>query len=799
MADLHDLLQKSDRVAIAAVGMGGVGKTTLARRYAKAYQADYPGGIWWVSAARLVTDVLGYVDRLGWREELRTDLTEGQIVQHYWGLWQERFGESKLLVLDDVEEYGAVREFLPQQGSFQVLITTRVRFGPPVKRLDLGVLKRSAALRLFRMLMADDDRLGLEMAAARELCEWLGYLPLGIELVGRYLADGGSIAAVLAELKQKSLDARPIDTVPDEMDYRWNVDAAIGLSWDKLEAPVQRVGMLLGVFALAPIELEWVEDCLPEMDDVEALLDRALVKRSLLGRGQQGYQLHSLVREFVRGKLVGDELAQRFTGVMTEIAKTIDQTGRIAKWEKVQSALPHLAEATKSVMLLEVEDDRTWSFIGLAWFYEGQSLWQEAEAWCVACRDFSVSHFGERHPMTATSLNNLAGLYELMGHYEAAEPLHLEALEIRRTQLGGSHPKIGESLHNLALLYRSMGCYEVAEPLYLEALEIHKTQLGERHPRTGISLNSLAGLYRLMGRYEAAELLYLEALEIRKMQLGERHPSTGTSLNDLALLYVSMGRYEAAEPLHLEALEISKTQLGDRHLTTGRSLHNLGLLYAFMGRYQAAEPLHLEALEIYKMQLGDRHPETGQNLHNLAELYRLMGRYSAAEPLHLEALEIRKMQLGDRHPDTAESLNDLAGLYESMGRYSAAEPLYLEALEIRKAQLGDRHPSTGTSLNDLAGLYRAMGRYSAAAPLYLEALEIKKAQLGDRHPDTATSLNNLAVFYCYTKQFDRALPLLEEAFTIYQEVLPSKHPYILGTQQSLVNLREAIEQQNGAS
>ena len=60
-------------------------------------------------------------------------------------------------------------------------------------------------------------------------------------------------------------------------------------------------------------------------------------------------------------------------------------------------------------------------------------------------------------------LNNLAA---------QAEPLYLQALEIRKAQLGDRHPDTATSLNNLAALYESQGRYGEAEPLYLQALEI---------------------------------------------------------------------------------------------------------------------------------------------------------------------------------------------------------------------------------------------------------------------------------------------------------------------------------------
>ncbi len=152
MADLHDLLQKADRVAIAAVGMGGVGKTTLARRYAKAYQSDYPGGIWWVAAGRVVTEVLGCAGEMGLAEH-DPGLDEAAIVRHYFGRWDGLFPGRKLLVLDDVGEFGAVKGYLPLSGAFQVLMTTRVQMQNPVSCLVLGVLEPGAAIDLLLQTM----------------------------------------------------------------------------------------------------------------------------------------------------------------------------------------------------------------------------------------------------------------------------------------------------------------------------------------------------------------------------------------------------------------------------------------------------------------------------------------------------------------------------------------------------------------------------------------------------------------------------------------------------------------------
>ncbi|WP_287738676.1 tetratricopeptide repeat protein [Microcystis sp. M179S2] len=472
---------------------------------------------------------------------------------------------------------------------------------------------------------------------------------------------------------------------------------------------------------------------------------------------------------------------------LAEAERLTQQVIQLYQQGKYNEAIP-LAEQALAISKQQLGDNHpltAQSLNNLAGLYESQGRYSEAEPLFKQALAIRKQQLGDNHPSTATSLNNLAALYESQGRYSEAEPLYKQALAIRKQQLGDNHPDTATSLNNLALLYYSQGRYSEAEPLYKQALAIRKQQLGDNHPDTATSLNNLAALYESQGRYSEAEPLYKQALAIRKQRLGDNHPDTAQSLNNLAALYLSQGRYSEAEPLYKEALDIFKQQLGDNHPDTAQSFGNLAVLYYSQGRYSEAEPLYKQALAIWKQQLGDNHPSTATSLNNLAGLYRVQGRYSEAEPLYKQALAIRKQRLGDNHPSTASSLNNLAELYQSQGRYSEAEPLYKQALAIWKQQLGDNHPDTASSLNNLALLYKSQGRYSEAEPLYKEALAIWKQQLGDNHPLTATSLNNLAVLYESQGRYSEAEPLYKQALAIRKQQLGDNHP---DTAQSLNNL-----------
>ena len=517
MQELHQLLQASEQLAItAATGMGGIGKTDLAWHYAEAHRAEYPGGIWWLSASQLVVKVLEYSTVMG-LDTPPEEFDAAAKVQWCYQKWLSAIPEgARLLVWDDVVDakaYGELRDYLPTDARFRVLITTRAKL-PDVQRLELEALSPLAAYQLLYDLLhfnrpaakGLDSRLLHEQITAEALCEWLGYLPLAIQVVSSFLnaEPDLSLAEMQRRLKQEKLANETL--LP--------VEAAFNLSWAKLSAAEQQLAMLLGLFGMAAIPWELVEaavqQCVvssprkfwqrllgkPQPEQWCLLLEgrtleqtrRQLVTLSLLSRSaEEEYLLHSLIREFFAGKLqafsTAEALQRGFVLAMTKVAKTVPDTVTLSDLARTENTMLHM-EAAASYSALLSDEDCFWSHIGLARLYEGQSLWQQAEQWSGDCLKMTEARFGKQHPSTATSLNNLAELYRAQGRYAEAEPLYLDALTIRRSQLGAEHPNTASSLSGLALLYCAQGRYAEAEPLYLDALAILMEKLGENHLNT---------------------------------------------------------------------------------------------------------------------------------------------------------------------------------------------------------------------------------------------------------------------------------------------------------------------------
>ncbi|MDZ8064970.1 MAG: tetratricopeptide repeat protein [Nostoc sp. DedQUE08] len=624
LVELHKKLLQNDNAAILAVaGMGGMGKTELTTQYAQRYKVNYPGGLCWLDARKpdLAAEIVEFARFYMKLEVPQTLLTSQEQAKWCWHNWQPQTG-LVLVVLDNVDDetnWNNCRQVLPTDNRFCILTTTRLRnLGSTVQQITLDELLPKDALNLLTALLGENDRrVQREPQTAANLCKWLGYLPLGLQLVGAYLAEDPNLS--LAEILQR---------LPAQQ--KSQLEAVFELSWQQLDYMTQCVGELLSLFAPDIIPWQIVESVSQQLNWAKADVDEArkqLYQRHLIQsvvEGESCYKIHPLTRKFLQGKLVrsntADDLKKAFAAALVEIAQKIPQSPTLEDIKSVQLAIPHLTKVAQNLIDVVQDENLTSVFTGLGKFYKGQGLYTLAAPWYQQGLSTVQTRLGETHPNVAASLNNLALLYNFQGRYDQAEPLFLQALELSKRLLGDAHPDVATSLNNMANLYKSQGRYDQAEPLYLQALELYKRLLGEAHPNVATSLNNLAKLYDSQGRHDQAEPLFLQALELRKRLLGETHPDVAASLNNLANLYNSQGRYNQAEPLFLQALELRKRLLGEAHPDVATSLNNLANLYNFQGRYDQAELLYLQALKICQQVLGVNHPNTvtvRENLENL--------------------------------------------------------------------------------------------------------------------------------------------------------------------------------------
>lgn len=215
LAVLEEALGAPVGVVGAVHGLGGVGKSTLAARYAVA-QAKACNPVWWITADSSESVRAGLAALM---VALQPELTEALPLE---ALAERAIGwlaahEGWLLVLDDVTDPADVEQLLGRTLVGRVLVTSRLAAGwhrLDARVISLGVLSEGEALELLARIAgrrppgscpgqgADAPAEGPE--GALELVRELGCLPLAIEQAGAYLQQSRlSPHAYLQELRRQ--------------------------------------------------------------------------------------------------------------------------------------------------------------------------------------------------------------------------------------------------------------------------------------------------------------------------------------------------------------------------------------------------------------------------------------------------------------------------------------------------------------------------------------------------------------------------------------------------------------------
>lgn len=761
--ELRELERRFERVGdgalVAITGQRGIGKTELALQYALQHQEENsPGSCIWLDAKtdvgiQIIAQFLKiYQEAEVTRALGNKALNLEQQVAYCWQNWPEG---NVLAVWDDVADYKNIKPYLPPINSrFQGLITAtkRLENSKSIEHLSLDVLDEAGALALLGAITGG-DRIQEEIAQAKELCATLGFLPLGLDLVGHYLATQPeiSLAEMLEKLASQSLlEESQAKKLQGKITAQQAVKAAFELSWQTLNDDAKQLGCVLSLFAPAPIPWSFVEKAtlVRRREQIVPARDNLLLKKHLLQPiDEEIYRLHPLLREFWQEKMETSDLVEAQKQVFCEnliaVAEKIPHSPDLQLIFDMAIAIPHIAAiATELAEFISHEDLMT-PFARLARYYESQGFYAQAESWRKLGIQVNQDRFGSEHPYVSTLADNLAVLYLSQYRYQEAEQLLVQALQINQKILGNDHLLVAQNANNLATVYQHQERYQDAEALYLKALDVRRRMLEPRHIEIAVSLNNLGTLYRTVGRYEQAEPLFLEALAIRERWFGKDNIEVVVAIAALANLYREWHRYDKAEPLYKQALLLRKNLLSELHPDVAASFNSLGRLYQSQGRYKEAEPLFVKALEIWHG-LGVReNPDVATCTNNLAEIYRVLGQYREAEILNKQALAIRKRFWGEFHPDICQSLNNLAGLYQVSGRYEEAESLFLQALELNERYLGPEHPDTAYTMNNIGCLYYYQKRYREAEKLLVQSLDIRERRLGHSHSETVQARHNL--------------------------------------------------------
>ncbi len=294
---LHENIRSGSTTAITAVkGMGGVGKTSLAREYAHRYgTAARFGGVWWIEAES-ETSILAAYERLAGRVD---GIAQGEDQRATAEAARDWLGQQAdafpwLVIFDNAFDAKTVDPWLPR-GSARVIITSRFehfeKIATPMS-LDVWDEDTTVGYLMTRRPDGAEDQ-------ARSLARRLGGLPLAAEQASAFLSERPALRFSDYEDRLIAMLGRAPEGLSG--DYPLSVFQTFAVA---IEAVAERdegeaaLGLLNLCAFLSPdgVEEALLADCATETDILPEPLRAALADRLRRAEAQRALTAYALMR-----------------------------------------------------------------------------------------------------------------------------------------------------------------------------------------------------------------------------------------------------------------------------------------------------------------------------------------------------------------------------------------------------------------------------------------------------------------------------------------------------------------------
>ena len=623
------LLYAHDKSGVVVSGMGGLGKSQLAVEFCYRYGRFFRGVHWIQDNLDIRAEIAenGLAMSLPyWPEKLPEQ------VQVTLAAWQEE-GRQRLIVLDNAEDLQVLQHWLPKLRPARLLITSRrenwpVDMGLNVKKLE--VLDRSQSIELLRKLSA---RLkDIPDGELDNLADFLGDLPMALDLAGRYLMDRPelSVEGYLAELKEAG-SALEHTSLSDWVEHSptghsTSLAATFTLSWQQLtegDELAKRLFKTAGYCAPnIPTPRQLMAKAMgADLSDRE--LDRALRKLDSLGlmdSSEGGRRMHNLLAEFARlqDRDSEESVLPDLAEAMVEITSEAIKSGLPENMKPLREHLDFVARAAEESNLQS--SGALWNNLGMNLNYLAD--YKGAKRILERALKIDEQAYGPDHLNVATIANNIGSVLKDLGELEEARKCYERALKIDEQAYGPDHPNVARDVNNIGTVLQDLGELEEARKYLERALKIDEQVYGQDHPKVAIRVNNIGMVLQDLGELEEARKCYERALKIDEQVYGQDHPNVARDVNNIGTVLQDLGELEEARKCFERALKIDEQAYGQDHLNVATIANNIGTVLKDLGELEEARKCFERALKIFRDKLGPDHPNTriiADNLNSLLQ------------------------------------------------------------------------------------------------------------------------------------------------------------------------------------
>lgn len=276
----------------------------------------------------------------------------------------------------------------------------------------------------------------------------------------------------------------------------------------------------------------------------------------------------------------------------------------------------------------------------------------------------------------------LGSIYYHLGNYGKAQQLlteHINKLKKQKTR-GSVH--LGWMLAYLGIVKMKFGNYKDSKKLLEQSNNIFNSLHGENHNRSIRILVYCGIVERKLGAFTKAKDIFEQSLQAYENDLNDKK-GISWCVAQLGILEKELGNYKEGLTLLEHSTNIEK-QIDSIHYSerTAWRLCHIADAYHEIGDYQKAKELIEESLVLYKKNIPDDHVKIAEARATLAKIYIACGNYQQAKTILKESLIVIEQSYGKHYINNVRVLVDLGYIYFQEDNLETAENLINTALRI---------------------------------------------------------------------------------------------------------------------
>jgi tetratricopeptide (TPR) repeat protein/DNA-binding CsgD family transcriptional regulator len=662
---------------LALVGIGGAGKTTIARHYA--YSQKLPV-VWEINAETQETfrnsfENLAYA--LSKTDQQKKALRESQNISNtkerekrIMQLVKEHLKSHPdwLLIYDNVEQFNDLQKYFPSDrnvwGKGKIILITRDRNSQNNKHvgftLFIDELNQQEKLDLFFKILGHrfvSSLSSLDKEEAKKFLNNIPPFPLDVSMAAYYLkVTNISYEEYIQNIKanKKSFSNFQSNIFKEFCSYSETRYGIITLSLQKIIGESKDFVDLLLFMSLLnsqniPREiLEKHNDNIVVDNFIYYLKKYSLIVENPTSTSSAiaSLSLHQTTQDIIRSYIAKHSTASEKSKALIAIANTLDdyldkaiEQEDFPKMKLMAGHLEKFLEHTPSLTSLS--------------------------------KGLLLSKLGRIHQITQDN---------------STENVLKESINLLKKQNAVFLPledasRIARSFLHIGAAYTELWLYEEARETLQNAIEIYKNRNLSNDSDLAWSLSHLGNAYRRLGEYGKAVNMLEESLRLNTVHNLDKKRRACT-LTYLGNVYGRLGLYHKSIETLNESLNLCKENYSADHLCAGRVLLGLGQAYRRHGDYEKAVDHLKQSLTIHQKYFEQDHVKIGWVLYQLVAAYKSIGNQKDAVQLSTKTLAIFSKHSNTNTLQAARLLRCMAQIYFDLDVLDKAEQSAERSLEI---------------------------------------------------------------------------------------------------------------------